>query len=167
MQFTQTGVSGIVIFNMSRYAVRALHEGMDVRICLDFLPETDSAQLTDMLNRLAKLRPEDSMQVLLSGILPSGLIPLAAAENDTEQTVRNIKDFSLQALGLRDFDNCQVCAGGVCLTELDPGSMECVREELKGIHVAGELVDVDGPCGGYNLQWAWSSGYLAGRHAAQ
>ena len=63
------------------------------------------------------------------------------------------------------FDNAQVCAGGIPLAEVNETTMEsrCVN----GLYLAGEILDVDGECGGYNLQWAWSSGYLAGLHAAQ
>lgn len=166
VQFTQTGISGIVVFNMSRYTVRALHEGKDVRIQLDLLPDVPLEKLTETLLRLHNLRPEDSMRDLLTGILAPGLIPLFENEPDCRRTAEHIKALELQALGHRDFDNCQVCAGGVRLTELYPRTMECVRSDLRGIHIAGELVDVDGPCGGYNLQWAWASGYVAGRHAA-
>ncbi len=166
VQFTQNGISGIVIFNMSRYTVRALRMGMDVQVSLDLLPEISREELISTLSRLRKLRPDDTLKELLTGILPPGLITLIASDNDLYRAGYLIKDFRLQALGVRDFDNCQVCAGGVNLEELDPDTMECRREDLKGVHVAGELADIDGPCGGYNLQWAWSSGYVAGRHAA-
>ena len=166
VQFTQTGVSGIVIFNMSRYTGRALHEGKDVRLLLDLLPDISQEKLRGTLERLRRIRPDDSMRGLLTGILPPGLIPLFETETDPAATAGQIKALELQAFGHRDFDNCQVCAGGVRLTELYPKTMECVRNDLRGIHIAGELADVDGPCGGYNLQWAWASGYTAGRHAA-
>jgi predicted flavoprotein YhiN len=77
-----------------------------------------------------------------------------------------MKDFRLKAVRLRDFDSAQICVGGVKLSEIDPQTLECRSEDLKGIYLAGELIDVDGPCGGYNLQWAWSSGYVAGKHAS-
>ena len=78
-----------------------------------------------------------------------------------------LKEFTLNASGLRGFDSTQVCVGGVRVTELNPDTLECHNEDLKGIYLTGELIDIDGPCGGYNLQWAWSSGYTAGIHAAQ
>ena len=73
-----------------------------------------------------------------------------------------LKHFLLKASALRDFDSAQVCAGGVRVTELHAGTLECRAQELKGIYLAGELIDVDGPCGGYNLQFAWTSGSIAG-----
>lgn len=166
VQFTQTGVSGIVIFNMSRCTGRALHEGKDVSMVLDLLPDLPKEKLEGTLERLRRTRPDESMRDLLTGILAPGLIPLFETETDPAAAAGQIKAMELQVLGHRDFDNCQVCAGGVRLTELYPRTMECVRSDLRGIHIAGELADVDGPCGGYNLQWAWASGYIAGRHAA-
>ena len=66
--------------------------------------------------------------------------------------------------GTKSFDICQVCAGGVDVAQISPKTMEC--KCTPGLYVTGELLDVDGPCGGYNLQWAWASGYAAGRSAA-
>ena len=166
VQFTQEGISGIVIFNLSRYAVRALHEGRDVTLTLDLLPGYDPDDLNRFLARQTELHPDEDLRDLLAGLLPPDLTGLFDPRMSIEETVSRIKRFPLQAQGLRDFENCQVCAGGVSLHEIDPASMECVREDLKGIYIAGELADVDGPCGGYNLQWAWSSGYTAGKHAA-
>lgn len=77
-----------------------------------------------------------------------------------------IKCFVMEAVAVRGFDSCQICAGGVKLDEVDPKTLECRRPDLKGLYLAGEMLDIDGPCGGYNLQWAWSSGYAAGKAAA-
>lgn len=165
VQFSQDAVSGIVTFNGSRFAARALHEQREVRIVLDLLPQFGREELACTLRRLTDHRPGDSMKEILAGILPPGLIPLFADERDPERTARSIKAFGLKAAGLRGFENCQVCAGGVCLSQLDPRTMECTAQELRGIFIAGELADIDGPCGGYNLQWAWSSGYVAGKNA--
>ena len=63
------------------------------------------------------------------------------------------------------FDNAQVCAGGVSLDEINIDTMESIYE--KGLYFTGELLDVDGICGGYNLQWAWATGMIAGKHAAR
>ena len=72
--------------------------------------------------------------------------------------------YALAVDGTKSFDVCQVCAGGVDATQISPKTMEC--NCIPGLYVTGELLDVDGPCGGYNLQWAWASGYVAGRSAA-
>ena len=73
------------------------------------------------------------------------------------------KHFSLHISGSNSFDNAQICAGGISLREVTD-YLEAVK--VKGLYLAGELLDVDGRCGGYNLQWAWTSGYIAGKAAA-
>ena len=166
IQFTQTDLSGIVVFNVSRFVTRALRAGKDVQIRLNLLPEKTTEELEQILRRLRTQRPEDPMSALLAGILPPGLIGLFSGESDPAAAARRIRSLPLRALRLRDFDNCQVCAGGVRLRQMDPDTLECAPAGRKGIFIAGELADIDGPCGGYNLQWAWSSGYTAGLHAA-
>ena len=76
-----------------------------------------------------------------------------------------MKSFSLSVIGTRDFDQCQVCSGGIPLSQVDPATM--ISRQIPTLSFAGEILDMDGPCGGYNLQWAWSSGYVAGRAAAR
>ena len=73
--------------------------------------------------------------------------------------------FPLELKGTSGFEQAQVCTGGVDTGEVDPETLESLLH--KGLYFAGELLDIDGPCGGYNLQWAWSSGAVAGIHAAK
>ena len=75
-----------------------------------------------------------------------------------------MKHLTFSVKKCRGYEQAQVCTGGVPLSELQGISMESVL--VPGLYLAGELLDVDGACGGYNLQWAWTSGYLAGKHAA-
>lgn len=79
--------------------------------------------------------------------------------------VRQCKSVCLRIQDTNGFENAQVCAGGVRTDEIDPRTMESKR--VKGLYLAGELLDVDGICGGYNLQWAWATGSIAGRAAAK
>ena len=76
-----------------------------------------------------------------------------------------IKNLVLPIHGTRDFEQCQVCTGGVALEEVEAETLN--SKICPGLSMAGEILDIDGPCGGYNLQWAWSSGYVAGTHAAR
>ena len=86
-------------------------------------------------------------------------------QKDIERIVKIIKDFKINISGTRSFEDAQVAAGGVNTDEINPETME---SNLKpGVYFAGELIDIDGMCGGYNLQWAWSSGYVAGANAAR
>ena len=81
--------------------------------------------------------------------------------NELNILTKNIKEFNLKINDTNSFDRAQVSAGGVSTREINPQNME--SKIIKNLYFAGELVDVDGTCGGYNLQWAWSSGYVAGR----
>ncbi len=168
LQFTSQDISGIVIFNLSRYVVRALHEDKNVKLVMDLLPDITQDELEHCFMDIRKNFDGISNEEILVGFLPSRLIPAALyMQSVTGKPISYVlKHFTLKATGLRDFDSAQVCIGGVRVTELNPDTLECVSEELNGIYLTGELVDIDGPCGGYNLQWAWSSGYTAGLHAA-
>lgn len=75
------------------------------------------------------------------------------------------KTFEIEITDTNPFDQAQVCAGGVRTSEINSATMESLHTE--GLYLVGELLDIDGICGGYNLQWAWATGYLAGIHAAK
>ena len=168
IQFTQQDLSGIVVYNLSRDVVRALHRGCDVQVSLDLIPDETPENLENDIHFLREKYPGIRDEKVLTGLVPSRLIPavLALQKLTGSSLAYVLKNFSLKALRLRNFDSAQVCVGGVRTTELDPHTLECRDQNLKGIYLTGELIDVEGPCGGYNLQWAWSSGYTAGLHAA-
>ena len=168
IQFTQQDLSGVVIFNLSRSVARALHRGCEVIISLDLIPDTSQDDLEALIRSLRERYENISDEKILSGLLPSRMIPacLTLCRQSGRSLADILKHFPLKAVRLRSFDSAQVCAGGVRVTELNPGTLECLAQERKGIYLTGELIDVEGPCGGYNLQWAWSSGYTAGTHAA-
>ena len=84
---------------------------------------------------------------------------------DIEETAGCVKNFRLDIVGYKSFDRAQICSGGVTLDEFDGDTLE--SELAQGLYICGELLDVDGICGGYNLQWAWSSGFTAGSSAAK
>ena len=86
------------------------------------------------------------------------------SKEEMKTLVFHIKKWRVEVRGTNSFDQAQICAGGVDTREISEDTME--SRLVKGLYFAGELVDVDGICGGYNLQWAWSSGYLAGKSAA-
>lgn len=174
LQWTDYGVSGIVIFQLSRYAAKALQQKRTVNIHIDCLPSVSETMLFEMLReRLGK----ESISDALTGILPKKMIPVilelalqkhTSIKPDDKQLhmlCRRIKDLTLSVCGTKSFDAAQVCAGGVATDEIHPETME---SRLKsGLYLTGELLDIDGICGGYNLQWAWSTGYLAGISSAQ
>ena len=109
--------------------------------------------------------PHKSTQELLIGLLPKKLILLVVTKKCTdERIVRQLKDWVLPIKEAYSIKQAQVCSGGVNTKELTT-SLESKLQP--GIFFAGEVIDVDGPCGGYNLQWAWSSGAVAGKTSAK
>ncbi|MBO6215678.1 MAG: NAD(P)/FAD-dependent oxidoreductase [Lachnospiraceae bacterium] len=176
MQITGGGISGIPVFQISRYASRALYENHTVRAEVRFLPQISAE---DMQAELAKRfrKKELSEYQCLIGLFPDKLIDvlLRAAGCDPDAyasdiSVEGIKalevlieSFPLAISGTGDFYQAQVTTGGVPLLEVDCNTMESTVSP--GLYLCGEVLDVDGECGGYNLQWAWSSGALAGMSA--
>jgi predicted Rossmann fold flavoprotein len=180
IQWTQSDLSGIVTFQVSQTVTRALSRGQDVELSLDLLPALNREELSSSLRKLSSRNLDLTVEELLLGFLPALMIPVVLStlpeslslrksgsltEADFQSISRALKALRLKALSVRGFDSCQVCAGGVSLSELNPLSLEAEKSALQGLYLAGELLDLDGPCGGYNLQWAWSSGWTAGKHA--
>lgn len=178
--FAEYGLSGIPVFQISRFAGRALDNGSKVSCSIDFFNSMSVEQLTEhlqgRLNRAAGRTAEEMLVGLLNHKL-NYVILKECGINPTEPAVKEFhsgtvlmrlakkyKSFTCNVSGLNPFANAQVCAGGVKTSEINPDTLE--SKIVKGLYLAGELVDVDGTCGGYNLQWAWSSGYVAGLHAA-
>ena len=91
--------------------------------------------------------------------------PKKASQEQIEALAQLAKGLRVDVTGSKSFEQAQVCAGGVDTSEICPDTME--SRLVPGLYFAGEVVDIDGMCGGYNLQWAWSSGYVAGLHAAK
>lgn len=179
LQLTEYGISGIPVFQMSRFATKALKEQKRVYAEIDFMPGMSEQELFALLDKrfhayahaksaceaLIGLFNKKLIDVLLkeSGI---GLhLPAVQVKNSGLQSLcRTIKRFRVDIVGSKGMDMAQVCAGGVDTKEVDANTLESRLAE--GIYFAGEILDIDGTCGGYNLQWAWSSGYVAGMHAA-
>ncbi len=167
IQFTDYGVSGPVIFEISAYAVP------EENLVIDFLPELTQEEITQMLTLRCRSMPELKAEDLLTGMLHNrlGRTVLRSAGisleqpcgglNDLNRIVKQIKQFALRVLGAMGMDGAQVTAGGIRTEEFDETTME--SRLCRGLYAAGEVLDIDGDCGGYNLQWAWSSGRLAGQ----
>lgn len=161
--FTDYGISGIAVFQLSRYAVRAAKEGCQVICHLDLMPDLTEQELLAMLQKRMEDCPYKSIAESLVGLLPAKMISVLADRSSLEKTASHIKNWVLTIKDGCSMDHAQVCSGGVDVTQLT----EHLESRLHpGLYFAGELVDVDGPCGGYNLQWAWSSGAVAGKSAA-
>lgn len=178
MIFTHYGVSGPIILTLSRRFVDALRAKKKPTLSIDLKPALDNSQLDNRLLRDLEQYGKRKFQTLLKGLLPHLLIPicidLIGIEPDRlanqitageRKRLRNwLKNFRLEVKGHRSFEEAIITAGGVNLKEINPRSME--SRLVKGLYFAGEVLDIDGDTGGYNLQAAFSTGWLAGTAAA-
>lgn len=162
IQLTESGVSGIPVFQLSRYALQAVSEKRKAEVFLNFLPEYSEKELKNLLRKRKESCPYQSSSELLLGIFPDKLCRVLLKQRDLISAIRS---FRLEITGSAGFSQAQVCAGGVDTDEVHPVTLE--SRIHKGLYFAGELLDIDGACGGYNLQWAWSSGAVAGIHSAE
>jgi len=179
LQLTNYGISGIPVFQISRYAAKALDEKKLVMAEVDFIPSMTGDAFGTFLKSRLDMHGHKKAEDFLVGVFHKKLIGLLlkASAINTNEIMRNVsqekfdkliylcKHFRIDIEGTNDFEQAQVCAGGVCTSEINPLTMESVYTE--GLYLTGELLDIDGICGGYNLQWAWSTGYIAGKHAAK
>lgn len=187
--FRPYGISGIVVFNASRFV-----EAGDI-VSLDFVPERPLARLTDLLQaRAAFLEQRNGSAPTALDLLRGFFVPEvaqvivryattnylgAASDRPTteiraahsldeamiEALAKAIKSFELEVKGVGDAGQCQVQRGGFCVDSMNAKTME--TPAISGLYLCGEALDVDAPCGGYNLHWAWSSGLLAGLSIAR
>lgn len=181
IQMVASGISGIPVFQLSGLAARQLAKGNRPELHLDCLPDfTEERLRAELLHRLESFGDESTLGDLLDGMLPDKLAGAllgelhlkksqSAAIVKQEETGRaligQIKNKRLEISRVSGFEKAQVTSGGVDVSELDASTMELKR--YPHLYITGELADVDGICGGYNLQWAWSSGYLAGTGACR
>lgn len=177
LQFTDDGISGIPVFQISREASAALDEKKRVETEADLAPEMSKDKLYDYFVFGRSNSKDRSLKNFLGGIIPSKMVTAVSdkagisadrklseiSEDKCGDLIKALKHYRLLITGTGGFDNAQVCRGGVDLSEINFETMEHMK--IKGLFFAGEIVDVDGPCGGYNLQWAWSSGAVAGMNA--
>jgi predicted Rossmann fold flavoprotein len=178
MLFTHFGLSGPTILTLSRKVVDALNENRKVEISIDLKPALDKMKLDARLRRDFDAHGKRQYNTLLKGLLPRKLIPVCVevtnipAEKQAHQITSIerkrllswLKDFRLQIKGHRSFSQAIITAGGVSTREIDPRTM--ASRVINGLYFAGEVLDLDADTGGYNLQAAFSTGWLAGRSAA-
>lgn len=176
IQLTDYGVSGIPVFQISRFASYGCEDGKQVRVQLDLMPHMDEKAFADFMNKRRKELAYVSMETFYSGLIHKKVCSLFCkmAGIALNQTVNQVpdknfnkfvelfKNWNLTVEKPNGFDMAQICAGGLSMQEINS---HFAMKRCPDVYVAGELLDVDGICGGYNLQWAWTSGYLAGQYA--
>lgn len=179
VQLASYGISGIPVFQVSRYASRALYEKKTVTAVLDFMPDFKEEYFRAFLENRIQTRPEKTLEQFFVGLFHKKLADLwirlskiprtrnvvSLREEEICRLIRLIKHFEVKVTATNSFEQAQVCCGGVDTAEVDPETLE--SRIVPGVYFAGELLDVDGMCGGYNISWALSSGFTAGRSAAR
>jgi predicted Rossmann fold flavoprotein len=177
VQFTDYGISGIPVFQLSRTAAYMLKEKKEVPVYIDFFPDCKDEEYEE----LSRMRIDDSegksAEEFLLGMANKkinmvmlklkGIKPSEESERIGKETLKELlysyRRLCVHVISTNSFENAQVSAGGVDMREV---TLQMESSFVPGLYFAGELLDVDGRCGGYNLQWAWTSGYIAGKNAA-
>ncbi len=177
LQLTDYGISGIPVFQISRLASRALYEKRKCEVRINFVP-----YIPELENELGNMNINKfyhkSVEDFLSGLVHKKLATMICRENGISPSakvgqtdidkiitcIRKLADFDIEVAETNSFDNAQVCCGGVPLNEVD-GSFRSLKSD--NVYIVGELLDCDGVCGGYNLQWAWATGAIAGKEAGK
>ena len=178
LQLTDYGISGIPVFQLSRYVSYGIYEKKLVTAAIDFLPEYNIEEWHSFVeskwkNSSKNITVEEFFQGFLNKKLNMMFLKNAGIKAETplnqlkfskiKQAIETMKCWKIEIEGTNPFENAQVCAGGVSMDEI---TLQMESKLIPGLFFTGELLDVDGRCGGYNLQWAWTSGYLAGKYAA-
>ena len=179
--FSDYGLSGIAVMQLSGEASRLFASGgrHDIYIVLDLAPEYDFTALYALLQRRRTIFAEQPLEQLLCGFLnkrvamaaikAANIGPLSAAVSAlTDKQLKTLtallKAWRIPVTGVKGAPSAQVMGGGAALDEFDPHTLQSAR--LRGLFACGETLDIYGDCGGYNLTWAWTSGYVAGHGAA-
>ncbi|MDL1891533.1 NAD(P)/FAD-dependent oxidoreductase [Sphingobacteriales bacterium CHB3] len=175
--FSHEGITGPAALEVSRVAAEAM-QSHDVELRFDFFPQKNFNQVDDELNRLVLSKRDRMISSLLESWLPNRLVPAVLqsvgvdaakrghvlTREERRKIVQLLKDWKLGNVSAINIERGEVTAGGVALDEVDPKSMR--SRKVKGLYLCGEVLDIAGPVGGYNLQAAFSTGFVAGETAA-
>ncbi len=180
--FTDYGLSGPPILQLSREASKAVHKGIDkISVELDLLPRMDEDSLDELMIQRIENMPRKTLDHFFVGLLPKQLIVPLIKDNNFDMTMKAadiskatrgglivswLKHFKVEITGTNQWNQSQVTAGGVDCREVNETNLSSLQYP-PNVYLCGEILDMDGDCGGFNLQWAWSSGYVAGINAAK
>lgn len=177
--FGNYGVSGPPILQVSRTAAQLLHERKAVQLKITILDTISPENLKKLLAARFDQKSNKTIEFSLVGLINKRLIPVLLKEagigeikrpvaslsvQEQEKIMAILTDWRFRVTGTKSWPCAQVTAGGVATDEINPQTME--SNLVTGLFFAGEIIDIDGQCGGFNLQWAWSSGFIAGQNAA-
>lgn len=177
--FTEYGISGPPILQLSRLANEQILNDGSPWILLDMFPNISMDDLLTLLETRISYNPKKTLEFSFIGLLNKRLIPVVLKESGIENLqkpccqltssekrsiIQILKAWKIEITGSLPWAFSQVTAGGIDVKDINPHTME--SKLIPGLYFAGEVMDIDGDCGGFNLQWAWSSGYLAGLYAS-
>lgn len=178
--FTDYGISGPPILQLSRNASLGLSNSKTVSIVVDMMPNKSISELEDFLESHFAMFSHRSVSNALIGVINKKLIPTLLKEakisnihkpcwelhwQEKKNILNLLKNWQFNCIGTKDFQNAQVTIGGIDTKEILSKTLE--SKLIKNLYFCGEILDVDGDCGGFNLQWAWSSGFTAGSSASK
>lgn len=172
--FTDNGISGIPVFQLSRYVAESVKRGEKPQLLINVLPDCKCAELLHEIREMIQYNPMLPLEYLFRGYCNHKLVYALISESglDATRPCKEVKPVELERLtkllfavpfqitGTNGFEQAQVTRGGVPLYEINPVTME--SKKVSGLYITGELLDIDGMCGGYNLHFAWATGMLAG-----
>lgn len=171
---TKYGLSGSAILDISRYASLGVLEGKNVQVHVDCMNKFSKEKLSNLINNFSKKNPLKPLDLLLCGIINKKLAQLILMrckippqkrssqinKRDINSITYNLKKLPFTIMGTKGFESAEVVAGGVHVKDIDPKTLE--SKLIKNLYFSGEVLDIDGDCGGFNLHWAWASGYICG-----
>jgi predicted Rossmann fold flavoprotein len=172
--FTKYGLSGSAILDISRQISFILQNKKEVFLNIDIMPDINRAKLNEILSKDIKKNPNKNLilwlnslinkklakYIILNSNIPNNIKYIKfLSYNHIDKIIENIKNLRFTIVDTQGFDNCEVCAGGIDTKDINPKTME--SKIKKGLYFIGEVLDIDGDCGGYNLHWAWGSALLA------
>lgn len=164
--FTEYGLSGPPVFDLSSIASRALSKNKNVELSLDLADDLEWDELSALLGERVKRFSAASPENLLNGFMNKRIgMEIVKKSRNPAEIAQLIKNNTHKVVGTMGFDNAQVTAGGILTEDFDAATMQ--SRLCGGLYAAGEVVNIDGCCGGFNLQWAWTSGAVAGISAAK
>ena len=179
IQFTDYGLSGIPVFQISRFLSKGLYEKKKVEIKINLLPDFNRENLKEELNYRKNIGANMTSDALLNGIVHHKLSDMildkagvdnkiylsSLSEKEMQRIAELLQEITVTVTNYRDFEFAQVCTGGIPVSDVNNLTLE--SKFAPNIYFAGEILDVDGICGGYNLHFAWATGYIAGKSISE
>ena len=176
IQFTEYGLSGIPVFQISHVLSKGLYEKAKVEIAVNLLPDFEQNELLCELEYRRNLFAEQTMEYFLNGLinqklgdyllektrLDRDMFVSSLSDADLYRLCENLQSITVNVTKYRDYEFAQVCMGGIPVSDISIENLESAI--VPNLHFTGEILDVDGICGGYNLHFAWATGYIAGKN---